>query len=137
MVTAPEAAALLAVAAAFDNRKPDAHTARAWAEALHSTDFQDARTVIVEHYTHDHRWIMPSDVVKGVKALEDERITAAPIIDDLPLPDRLTSMEDGPEFNAAYLGWLQETHRRIRRGLPLEVGPEPVLSERQWTALVS
>lgn len=40
MVTAPEAAALLAHAAGFDNRKPDAQAARAWAAALADLDFQ-------------------------------------------------------------------------------------------------
>lgn len=137
MVTAPEAAALLALASDFDGREPNPHAARSWAEALADVDFTDARQVIVDHYRTQHWRIMPSHVVDGVRALEKARVEAGPNVDDLPLPERLQLMDDGPEFTAAYLEWLQETHRRIRRGVPLEVGPAPVLSDRQFTALVS
>lgn len=132
MVTAPEAAALLAMASSFDNREQNSHATRAWAEALKDIDFTDARQVIIDHYRSDHRWIMPSDVIAGVKALEAERIAAAPNLEELEPPEWLQLMEDGPEFTAAYLEWRKENARRVRRGLPLDVGPSPVLSSRQW-----
>lgn len=137
MVTAPETVALLATAAGFDGREQDRMQTQAWAEALADVDFTDARAVIVDHYRREHWKITPSHIIAGVRALETARIANGPNVDELEPPERITSMEDGPEFTAAYMEWLQETHRRIRRGLPIEHGPEPVLASRQWTALVS
>lgn len=132
MVTAPEAAALLALASGHDNRKPNPGTTRAWASTLADVDFQDACKVINMHYGSSREWIMASDIAAGVRALEAQRIAAAPELDELEPPAWLESMPDGPEFNRAYVEWRQEQARRIRRGEPLEVGPTPVLSERQW-----
>lgn len=137
MVTAPEAVALLHLASGFDNRKPDRETTTAWAEALEAVDFTDARSVIVEHYRTSTDYLMPVHVVRGVRALETARITAAPNLDELEPPLSVTSLPDGDEFTVAYLAWRKECARRIRRGQPLEVGPEPVLSSRQWNQLVS
>lgn len=121
MVTAPEAAVLLATAASFDNRQQNTHATRAWAEALQDVDFQDAQTAIVNHYRAETRWIMPADVVAGVKAIERERLAAAPNLYELEPPKRVTDL-DGDEFDAAYLEWIQEQSRRVRRGLPIEAG---------------
>jgi hypothetical protein len=71
-----EAAALLTIAAAYDNRKPDADQAKAWAMALDGIRFEDARTVIVEHYQRSREWLMPVDVRRGVQRLRYERIDA-------------------------------------------------------------
>lgn len=131
MVNAPEAAALLAHAAGFDNRKPDATAARAWAEALSDIDFDDALTAIVNHYATHREWVMPADVRAGVRAIERERAAHAPNLDEVNLPAYLEAMEDGPEFDAAYLAWIKEQARRARKGEPLEVGPERVPSPRQ------
>jgi hypothetical protein len=61
-----EAAALLAVAAAFDNRKPDADAAMAWAAALHDVRFEDARDAVVAHYRKSSDWLMPAMVTARV-----------------------------------------------------------------------
>jgi hypothetical protein len=69
-----EAAALLTIAAAYDNRKPDADQAKAWAMALDGLRFEDCREVIVAHYRKSRDWLMPSDVVGGVMRLRAKRI---------------------------------------------------------------
>jgi hypothetical protein len=137
MVTAPEANVLLTLASQFDGREPDQYVTRAWAEALKDVDFTDAKQVMVDHYRREHWKITPSHIIAGVRALETERVANGPNLDELEPPERLTAMEDGPEFTAAYLDWYQEQRRRLRRGLPLEVGEPPALAERQWNALVS
>ena len=73
-MTPAEAAALLAVAAAFDNRKPDPDAATAWALALDGWRFEDCRDAIVAHYRRSREWIMPSDVIGGVQAIRNERL---------------------------------------------------------------
>jgi hypothetical protein len=121
MVTAPEATALLAIAAGFDNRKPDRDTVRAWTEALADVDYDDARTVVINHFHESTEWLMPAHIVKGVRAIEAERVAAAPNLYELEPPRRVTDL-DGEAFDAAYMDWLQESARRVRRGLPVETG---------------
>ena len=69
-----EAAALLTIAAAYDNRKPDADQAKAWAMALDGLGFEDCRDVVVEHYRKSREWLMPADVFAGVRRIRYERI---------------------------------------------------------------
>lgn len=136
MVTAPEASVLLAMACARDHRKPDQWTVKAWAEDLDDVDFNDAQEAIRTHYRSSSDWLDAAQIRRTVRAMEAERIAAGPNLDDVEPPEWLTQMEDGPEFTAAYLGWYQEQKRRLRRGLPLDVGPEPVAVPRQWKQLV-
>jgi hypothetical protein len=130
MVTAPEAAALLALASSFDNRTQNSAATRAWAEALSDVDFQDAQTAIVEHYKTESRWIMPADVRNGVRNIQRERAAAAPDVYELEPPTWVTELE-GEEFDAAYLVWIKDNSERARKGLPLEAGPTPVPVARQ------
>lgn len=130
MVTAPEAAALLAIASSFDNRAQNSAATRAWAEALADVDFDDAQTAIVNHYKTDTRWIMPADVLNGVRAIQRERAESEPDVYELEPPTWVTELE-GEAFNAAYLAWLKDQSRRARKGLPLEHGPAPVPAKRQ------
>lgn len=69
-----EAAALLAVAAAFDNRKPDPDAATAWAAALGDYEFNSCRDAVVAHYRESREWIMPADVVSRVRIIAIERM---------------------------------------------------------------
>ena len=73
-MTPTEAAALLTIAAAYDNRKPDADQAKAWAMALDGLGFEDCRDVVVEHYRKSREWLMPADVFAGVRRIRYERI---------------------------------------------------------------
>jgi hypothetical protein len=110
-----EAAALLTIAAAYDNRKPDADQAKAWAMALDGMRFEDCRTVIVEHYRRTRDWLMPSDVVAGVKSIRDRRIRE---FGPLPAPD-------GELESGEYARQIRETIRRIADG---ELAPPPPLT---------
>lgn len=69
-----EAAALLAVAAAFDNRKPDADAAMAWGIALKDYEFNSCRDAVVAHYRETREWLMPADVIAGVRKIGAERM---------------------------------------------------------------
>lgn len=62
----------------------------------------DARRAVVEYYRADRRWMMPADVMDGVRRIVKERQMARQSVD---LPPELESMDDGPEFTAAYLRW--------------------------------
>lgn len=130
MVTAPEAIALLTIASGFDNRQPDRDTPRFWAEALADVNYDDARTVIIEHFKHSTEWLMPAHIIKGVRKLESDRVESAPNVYELEPPTWVTELE-GEEFDAAYLVWIKEQARRVRRGEPVEAGPDPVPSPRQ------
>lgn len=110
-----EAAALLTIAAAYDNRKPDADQAKAWAMALDGLNFADCRTVIVAHYRQARDWLMPSDVVGGVKRLRAKRI------DDYgPMP---APKDIDPDDKAAWRRYVLETQTAIADGTltPLKV----------------
>lgn len=106
-MTPAEAAALLAVAAAFDNRKPDADAAKAWSVALDGYRFEDCRDAIVAHYRSSSDWIMPAHVVAGVKRIRASRIDAVALT-----PPR----ELDPDDTAAYQRWLAEERARVADG---------------------
>lgn len=131
MVTAPEAAALLAIASSFDNRTQNSAATRAWAEALADVDFDDAQTAIVNHYATTREWVMPSDIRNGVHTIQATRVANGPNLAEVNLPTYLEEMDDGPEFDAAYLAWVKRQGERARKGLPLEVGPDKVPGPRQ------
>lgn len=124
MVTAPEAAVLLAHASEYDKRKEDKHLTRAWSIALADIDFTDAMTAIDHHYARSNQWIMPADVAAGVRTIESERIAAAPNVYELEPPSWVRDKE-GPEGDAAYLEWIQRTTQQIRRGQAFETGTRP------------
>jgi hypothetical protein len=111
-----EAAALLTVAAAYDNRKPDADTAKAWALALDGLRFEDCRDVIVQHYRKSREWLMPVDVIEGVKRLRFKRVAEYPPIQPPPSLD--------PDDVLAYMRWERETTAAIADGT--YVHPEPL-----------
>lgn len=112
-MNASEAAALLAIAAAFDNRKPDADAASAWAVALDELPAADCRDAIVQHYRESRDWLMPSDVIRRVKKMRTERLQ---LVRDVQPPPELTDLEDDDEFNRAYLEWRRELDQRAIHG---------------------
>jgi len=119
-----EAAALLTIAAAFDNRKPDADQAKAWAMALDGLRFEDCREVIIEHYRNSREWLMPVEVVAGVRRMRDRRIAALSI--DIP-------PGFDPDDTAAYARLLAESRRRAGDGEVVErpeLAPVPEQVER-------
>lgn len=104
-MTPAEAAALLTVCAAYDNRKPDADAAQAWALALDGLPFTDCRDVIVEHYRRSSDWVMPAHIRTAVRKIRDKRIAEA---GDLTPPRGLTDAQERE--------WLGEARRRIGDG---------------------
>lgn len=109
VVKPTEAAALLTIAAAFDNRKPDADQAKMWALALDGIRFEDARDVIVAHYRRTRDWLMPADVSRGVQRLRYERIDA---FGPIPAPAGID-----PDDKAAYQAARLEMQTAIADGL--------------------
>lgn len=114
-MTPHEAAALLSVAAAFDNRKPDADAATAWAAALHDLRFVDCRDAIVAHYRSTDAWLMPSMVIAQVKRIRSKRLHENP--EPAP-PAELTPVET--------IAWLADVRRRIADGEL--IAPTPIRS---------
>jgi hypothetical protein len=104
-MTPQEAAALLTVAAAYDNRKPDADSAQAWALALDGLPFLDCRDAIVAHYRVSSEWLMPSKVIAAVRQVRNKRIAEA---GDLTPPRGLTDDQER--------AWLLDARRRIGDG---------------------
>lgn len=113
-MTPQEAAALLAVAAAFDNRKPDPDAARAWSIALDGMRFTDCRDVIVAHYRASTEWLMPIHVIAAVKKLRASRLETA----EPPSPPPGMDADDVE----GYLRWLASVRQAIADG---EEQPEP------------
>jgi hypothetical protein len=74
-MTVAEAARLLALAAAFDNRKPDTSGAAptAWADALDDLDVDDCATAVRRHYRASTDFAMPAHVRRIVRDIRDER----------------------------------------------------------------
>jgi len=107
-MNATEAAALLTICAAYDNRKPDADTAKAWAMALDGMRYEDCWVAVVNHYQRSREWIMPSDVIRGARKIRDGRVLAYGT-----LPDPPASMSADPK---AYIEFLARTTEQIANG---------------------
>lgn len=104
-MTPAEAATLLAIAAGFDNRKPDADAATAWAMALDGLRFTDCRDAIVAHYRSSSEWLMPVMVRDAVRRIRSKRIDEHPPL--IPPP----GLDDADE-----LAWLADATRRVGDG---------------------
>lgn len=107
-MTPAEAQTLIAIAAAFDNRRPDPDAAQAWALALEGLRFNDCRDAIVAHYRASRDWLMPADVRAGVKAIRRARVLAF----GTP-PDPPPEIAGDPQ---RYGDWLADTTRAIANG---------------------
>lgn len=114
-----EAAALLAVAAAFDNRKPDADAAQAWAIALDGLRFTDCRDAIVAHYRATSDWLMPAMVIGHVRRVRDARIKAYGVISP--------PLDLDPDDTGAYARWGAYAYEAVANGEEIpQVAPNGV-----------
>lgn len=104
-MTPQEAGALLAVAAAFDNRKPDADAAKAWSVALEGLRFVDCRDAIIAHYKASSEWLMPARVIAEVRRIRAKRISDHP---PLTPPSDLDPVQT--------VAWIREARSRIGDG---------------------
>lgn len=77
MVTLPEAAQVLTVAAAFDRRTIGESDAQAWASALADVPVADAIEAVKQHYSLASEWIMPSHVRARAKTIRTDRVARA------------------------------------------------------------
>lgn len=110
-MTPADAAALLTIAAAYDNRKPDGDAAEAWALALDGLEYLECRDIIVQHYRESREWIMPADVVAGVRVLRKQRFDEfRRTYGNLMPPAHLNA---DPIAEAA---WTRDAYERIRAG---------------------
>ena len=107
-MTPAEAQVLLSMAAAFDNRRPDADAARAWSAALDGLRFEDCRDALIEHYKTSADYLMPVLIRQQVKRIRAKRVTEA---GDLTPP---------PGTVAEQCRWLGQARRRIGDGEPRE-----------------
>jgi len=125
-MTPTEAAVLLAIAAAYDNRKPDVDQAKAWAMVLDGLRFEDCRTVVVEHFKRSREWMMPVDVIAGVKRLRTQRLLE---FGPIPAPEHLDPQS--PTFDRDYAAYMLAETKAIADGdrkpkpdaTPAAVGP--------------
>jgi hypothetical protein len=104
-VTPTEAAALLGAAAAFDRRKADDDTAKAWSIALGNLPFVDCRDAIVQHYRKTDDWLMPSHIITAVRKIRRDRLEDAPTLTPPPGLDPIETIE-----------WLKGARARIAAG---------------------
>jgi hypothetical protein len=123
-MTPTDAAALLTLAAAYDNRKPDKDAAAAWAAALGNLEAPDCQKAIVAHYRESSDWLMPVHIITRVRAMRVERMKA---VLNLAPPADLDGLEDDAH-TAAYLAWLRESCRRLADGETLEDAPREVVA---------
>jgi hypothetical protein len=73
-VNRDDAVKLLAIASAFDNRKPNEAQAIAWAEVLDGLDPRDCVEAIKGHYKESKEYLMPAHVVARARmAMLDRR----------------------------------------------------------------
>lgn len=68
-----ETSMVLAKIQAFDNRNVDDATVIAWQEVLEPHTVQDALVAVSEYFRVNSSWIMPSNIVERVRAIEDGR----------------------------------------------------------------
>lgn len=69
-----ETGMLLAAAAAFDSRDVGDSDILAWHRLLHGYRFADAQVALERHYSSSRDWLMPFDVIDGIKTLRAERL---------------------------------------------------------------
>lgn len=104
----PEVSKILALMAAYDQRKVGESDAMAWSEIIGQFDFDDAKAAVVAFYAFDaDRRIMPADIVQFARTRRADRerreragSIAQQVEEDLPDAD--------PDDIPAYLAALRE-----------------------------
>ena len=117
-MTPAEAAELLTLCSGYDNRKPNADTAKAWALVLDGMDHSECMAAIVQHYRESREWLMPADIVRLVRAGRRQRVEAFDRAVNLTPPSEL----DGEQQRE----WRMQIRERVARG---EVDAETWLAE--------
>lgn len=90
-MTPSQAADLLTLAAAFDQRTIGTADALAWGAALEHIGYDDARQAVIEHYQRNRERIWPADVVTGVRRIRTKRLADAGDPPPATDPDNVTA----------------------------------------------
>jgi hypothetical protein len=122
-MTPSQAAIILGVSAAFDRRTVGEADARSWSDVLDGIDFDDAIQAVKNHYAKSRDFLYPSDVIAGVKAIENQRIEAGPNLEAIDPPEWLD-----PDDEFEYRRWLRDQANNVRRGLPIDIGTPPEIA---------
>lgn len=104
-MTPAEAAELLTMCSAYDNRRVDEAGALAWQDALSDLPAADCQRAVRDHYRESSDRVMPADVRRRVRRIRADRIDATPT--EQP-PPGLTVVQ--------YQDWLRDQRRRIADG---------------------
>lgn len=113
-MTPADTARVLALVQTYDNRKVDAIVVGAWHALLEPLTFDDACAAVREHYTTRRDWLMPLDILDGVKSLRRRRLDNV----ELQVPDA------NPDDTAAYLQAVKDRNMRAADGLqPRDLPP--------------
>lgn len=140
-MTPADAAELLALAAAFDNRSTSEVAARAWAEALNpNVTLVDGKRIVVEHYARTRDWIMPADINAASRTMRLSRLDRM----QTPEPPSSLDADDVPAqlaWQRAYRGAIGDGHDedaadRIANATVNVIRPIAAISERPVLALV-
>src|SRR5664280_3784382 len=101
-----EAAKVLTLCAVYDRRTIGETDATEWQKVLNSVRFEDATVAVRQYYAGTRQWVMPSDVLAGVKRLRAERLARE--------TDRVPA--GNPDDVAGYLRDLRQTRRQMADG---------------------
>lgn len=110
-----EVTALLALISARDGRAIGQVEVEAWHEDLGRWDFATAREAVRRHNAQTRDFARPFDVIRQIRAIRSERLTAAgPIVPPAELADH----------PAAEIAWIRSRREAIASGLaPAESAP--------------
>lgn len=137
-MTPAQAATVLALAAAFDNRTVGEANAIAWSEALDErVALDDAKQIVVDHYARTREWIMPSDINTASAALRRDRLSRM----RTPEPPADLSVTDELVWQRVYRAAIGDgfEHDEADARACAELGivrPEQITSTRPVLALV-
>jgi hypothetical protein len=106
MMQRSEAAKVLTLCAVYDRRTIGETDATEWHNVLESVRFEDATVAVRQYYATTRQWVMPSDVLAGVKRLRAERLARE--TDQLPTGD--------PDDVVGYLRDLRQIRRQVADG---------------------
>lgn len=106
-MTPADSTRVLALIQTFDNRKVDLLTSASWHSLIGHLDFDDACEAVRRYFTCSREWLMPTDIIAGVKRIRADRLERTP--DAVPDAD--------PDDPAAYQQALREGRTRTADGL--------------------
>ncbi len=124
-MTRTETAQLLTMIAAYDRRTIGDADVIAWHDLLTDARFTDAKQAVSRHYSASRQWMMPVELLDGIKAIRSERLKRA--------EGKFVYAGD-PDDPAEYRRQLAEHRQRVADGADVPPDPEP--NERLQKAVI-